>query len=241
MGESQYRQGHLLDDRQMKSVASQGAYAGREARREWIPPLLAGTLSAGLFLLFHYGLVFPRRLVLGEFAWSLILAALAYVGFLLLLPKPKRLADQLAHIAGEIGMEGAELADLIETSNAKIAAIREINADIPGAPHDRIERIARSAERIIAGFLEDPEDVHRSWNFLYHYLDATVDIVRQYRELRRKEAGPKVQAVLDKSEETLLEIEDVFERQYRRNLDNEALSLDVDLDVLRRMMKSEGL
>ena len=151
--------------------------AGFRPTSEWTPPLLAGVLSAGLFLLFHYGFVFPRWLILGEFALSLILAALAYVGILLLLPKPRRLADELAHIAVEIGMDGAELAELIGTGNSKIAAIREINADLPGAPHDRIERIARSAERIIAGFREDPEDVHRSWNFLYHYLDATVEIV----------------------------------------------------------------
>ncbi len=210
-------------------------------KSEWTPPLLAGTLSAGLFLLFHYGLVFPRRLIVGEFALSLILAAVGYFGILLLLPKPRRLADELAHIAVEIGMEGAELAELIQTSTAKIAAIREVNADLPGAPHDRIERIAGWAERIIAGFREDPEDVHRSWNFLYHYLDATLEIVRQYRELRRKEGGEKVRAVLDKSEATLSEIENVFQRQYQRNLDNEALSLDVDLDVLRRMMRSEGL
>jgi len=225
----------------MTAAAPAGFRPKSDPKKDWGPPLLAGVLSAGLFLLFHYGLVFPRRLIVGEFTLSLILAALAYVGILFLLPKPRRLADELAHIAVEIGMDGAEMAELIETSNAKIAAIRQVNADLPGAPHDRIERIARSAERIIAGFREDPEDVHRSWNFLYHYLDATVEIVRQYRELRRKEGGEKVQAVLDKSEVTLAEIEDVFERQYQRNLDNEALSLDVDLDVLRRMMKSEGL
>lgn len=217
------------------------APAGFRPKSEWTPPISAGILSAGLFLLFHYGLVFPRRLVVGEFALSLILAVLAYIGILLLLPKPRRLADELAHIAVEIGMDGAEMAELIETSNAKITAIRAVNADLPGAPHERIERIAQTAERIIAGFREDPEDVHRSWNFLYHYLDATVEIVRQYRELRRKEGGKKVQAVLDKAERTLADIENVFERQYQRNLDNEALSLDVDLDVLRRMMKSEGL
>ncbi len=225
----------------MTAAPRAGFRPGNHPKKDWGPPLLAGVLSAGLFLLFHYGLVFPRRLIVGEFTLSLVLAALGYVGILLLLPKPRHLADELAHIAVEIGMDGAELAELIETGNAKIAAIREINADLPGAPHDRIERIARSAERIIAGFREDPDDVHRSWNFLHHYLDATVEIVRQYRELRRKEGGEKVQAVLDKSETTLAEIEDVFERQYQRNLDNEALSLDVDLDVLRRMMKSEGL
>jgi hypothetical protein len=208
---------------------------------EWTRPFAAGLLSAGLFLFFHYGLVFPRRFIVGEFALSFILAAAGYAGFLLILPHPKRLADELADFAGQIGMDGAEMAELLRTSHAKIAVIREINAEIPGEPHDRIERIARSAERIIAGFRDDPEDVHRSWNFLYHYLDATVEIVRQYRELRRKEGGKKVQAVLDKSEATLAEIEDVFERQYQKNLDNEALSLDVDLDVLRRMMKSEGL
>lgn len=211
------------------------------AGSEWTRPVVAGLLSAGVFLLFHYGLVFPRRFLVGEFTLSLILAAGAYVGMVLILPEPKRLADELAEIAGEIGMDGAEMAELLRTSYGKIAAIRKVNAEIPGEPHERVERIAQSAERIIAGFRDDPEDVHRSWNFLYHYLDATVEIVRQYRELRRKAGGKKVQAVLDKSEATLAEIETVFERQYQRNLDNEALSLDVDLDVLRRMMKSEGL
>ncbi len=241
MGQSQHRHGDLLDDGNATVTADPYLRGSGDPGKEWTRPMLAGLLSAGLFLFFHYGLVFPRRLIVGEFVWSLILAAAGYVGILLLLPKPKRLADELADIAGEIGMDGAQMAELLQTSNAKIAAIREINADISGETHDRIERIARSAERIIAGFREDPEDVHRSWNFLYHYLDATVEIVRQYRELRRKAGGAKVQAVLDKSEATLAEIEDVFERQYQRNLDNEALSLDVDLDVLRRMMKSEGL
>lgn len=203
--------------------------------------MAAGILSAGLFLLFHYGLVFPDHLFIGEPALSFILALLSYVGILLVLPKPRTLADELAERASQAGMDGHELARIIRTNHAKIEMIRKINTDIRGQPHEQIERIAAAGERIIQRFKEDPDDVRRSRHFLHHYLNATVDIVSQYRELTRRGTGQRVHAVLDKTEETLAEIEDIFRQQYERNLDNEALSLDVALDVLRKMMKKEGL
>ena len=214
---------------------------GRQWRLTSPAAIAAGTLSAGVFLVFHYVLVFPRHLFFGEFIFALALAALSYPGFFLVIPRKMTLSDRLTEIAPQIGMAPEEMAALMEESRDKIADLRRVNIELDGEAHDRVERIADWADRIIAGFTDDPEDVHRSWNFLHHYLDATVEVVRQYRELKRKRAGERVRDVLDKVEETLAEIEDVFSRQYQRNLDNEALSLDVDIDVLRRMMRSEGL
>lgn len=207
----------------------------------WLSPAAAGAASSALFLGFRYGLVFPGDLPGGRTVFELALAVAAYVGMTLLLPRPVGLRRQLAEMAAAARMDEAEVASLIGSSRGKVERIRKINEEISGRAHDRIEAVATIASRIVEGFRDDPSDIRRSRNFLYHYLDATVDIVEQYRELNRKSAGERVRQVLDKSEQTLAEIETVFQRQYQRNLDDEALALDVDLDVLRRMMKGEGL
>ncbi len=210
-------------------------------KSETTPSIIAGVLSGALFLVFHYVLEFPQRMFPGDFMLSLGLAALSFAGLYLLLPHPVLLKDRLTKIAEKAGIDPEKLADHIETSRAKIQTIRNINQEIPGYAHRRIEKIANNADKIIDGIMEDPEDMDRSYNFLYQYLGATVDIVRQYAELHQKKSAKNVRQVLKKADETLSEIEYVFEQQYLRNLDNEAQSLDVNLEVLRRTMIDEGL
>jgi len=202
---------------------------------------LSAALASILFLLFHYGLVFPARNEAINLMLALGLAAAAYFGLLAVLPRKKALEDELAEMEAFSGVRATEAAVLIRSTMEKINTIRDHGGQLNPAVNARIERIADIAEAIVEEFKTDPSDINRSKHFLYHYLDAAIDIIDKYRELLSKNGGTQIQGVLRKSEQTLAEIEMIFEKQYQRNLENEAMELDVNLDVLKNMIKSEGL
>jgi 5-bromo-4-chloroindolyl phosphate hydrolysis protein len=202
---------------------------------------ISAFLASLLFLLFHYGLVLPLGSETLNWGLALALAMGAYAGLLLVLPRKKNLEDELAQMSGYSGPHAAEVAEVIRAGMEKIDQIRQQGLKLKGEAETKVERIAGIAEEIVLGFKEDPSDIHRSKHFLLHYLDATLEILQKYNELQSKRIGPQIQAVLEKSEETLSEIEAAFDKQYQRNLSNEAMELDVNLDVLKNMIKSEGL
>jgi hypothetical protein len=208
---------------------------------ESVVSYVSAVLASILFLFFHYGLVFPARSPEMNMLFSLTLALAAYAGFLLMLPRAKSLEEELAGLDSFAGADAGDAAMLIRSTKEKIDAIRLHGSGLVENSKLQVERIADIAEAIVEGFKEDPSDIGRSRQFLFHYLDATLDIIEKYRELADKNAGPQIAAVLKKSEQTLSDIEGVFQKQYQRNLTNEAMELDVNLDVLKNMIKSEGL
>lgn len=202
---------------------------------------ISAVFASILFLFFRYGLVFPARLSELNMLLELGLALGAYAGFLLVLPRAKSLEEELAGMGSLAGGDVSEAAVLIRSSKEKIETIRGYGSGLEENIRIKVEHIADIADAIVEGFKEDPSDINRSKQFLFHYLDATIDIIGKYQELVNKSAGTQIDAVLEKSEQTLSEIEEVFEKQYQRNLANEAMELDVNLDVLKNMIKSEGL
>ena len=205
---------------------------------------LSAAVAAGLFLFFHYGLVFPAGSGAADFLLALVLAVMAYIGLILVMPREKTLAEEFAGMAASYGFNAEEAAVLIGSAAEKIATIRAASRDpqIKPAVSEKITAIAHTAETIINELKADPSDIGRSKHFLYHYLDAAIDIIEKYRVLLSKKGDTDhLKSVLEKSEQALDEIQKVFEKQYQRNLENEAMELDVQLDVLKNMIKSEGL
>lgn len=198
-------------------------------------------LASLCFCLFHFVCVFPGSTPVLNFFLALLLAIAAYAGFVLVLPRAQSLEEELAGMNVSAGINPQAVAALIRASLEKITDIREHSSELQGDVQATLKRITGIAQDIVEGFKNDPTDINRSKQFLFHYLDATLDIVSKYKELRNKKGGEPVEAVLIKSEQTLAEIEAVFQKQYQRNLANEAMELDVNLDVLQNMIKSEGL
>ena len=102
----------------------------------------------------------------------------------------------------------------------------------------RLKRITAIGYRILEEIERDPRDASRARKFLNVYLDSaervTVEYARTHRQLRNR-------PLEDNFRQLLIDMETTFEAQHRRLLENDALALDVEIEVLNERLKREGL
>jgi hypothetical protein len=102
----------------------------------------------------------------------------------------------------------------------------------------RLRRITAIGYRILEEIERDPRDASRARKFLNVYLDSaervTVEYARSHRQLRNR-------PLEDNFRQLLIDMETTFEAQHRRLLENDALALDVEIEVLNERLKREGL
>lgn len=197
--------------------------------------VIAGIVASGTYLVALYGLTMPEW----EVAYALILALGAFAGTALLLPRQRSLTERLATLDGGWSGDAAQAAVVIEACQQRIDRLRAASEALQEEGlRERTLGVIEGAERIVAGFFEDPSDISNSHIF-ERYLDAAADIAEKCAGLDDKSGGEAVEAVMARSYRALGDIEAAFGRQYERNLSNDILDLDVDLDVLTQTIKSE--
>lgn len=196
--------------------------------------LLAGAVASATYLAALHGLTMPAW----QPAYALTLALGSFVGVSLLLPRRASLTEQLSTLNDDWDGDASGAADVIATCRARIERLRAAGESLDGTLRERTDGVISGAERIVDGFVEDPRDIRHSATF-ERYLGAAADIAEKCADLDDKTDSDAVQAVLTRSDNALSDIETAFGRQYERNLSNDILDLDVDLDVLTQTIKSE--
>ncbi len=102
----------------------------------------------------------------------------------------------------------------------------------------RLSRIVDLAQRILQQIETDPRDLRRTRKFLTVYLDGAQRVAagyaRTHGEVQHGELEANFQRVLGT-------IEDVFGEQHRKLLQHDVLDLDVQIEVLAKQLKHEGV
>jgi 5-bromo-4-chloroindolyl phosphate hydrolysis protein len=103
---------------------------------------------------------------------------------------------------------------------------------------ERLGRITRIGRRILAEIERDPRDATRARRFLNVYLDGaervTLEYARTHRHVRQR-------PLEDNFRQLLIDMETTFAEQHRKLLKQDALSLDVDIEVLNARLRREGV
>lgn len=106
----------------------------------------------------------------------------------------------------------------------------------------KIRRICALGYKILDEIKTRPNSIKISKQFLNYYIDATGTIVSKYAGLQsNKEFVPSANESLDKAEEVLGTVESAFKKQLEKLYDNDVMDLDIELSVLAKTIKSEGL
>ena len=177
------------------------------------------------------------RLGAGHSLWMAAAFALgAFLGMYLTYgfdPRPRK----------TVAASGAYSADeIIETlDNAKkiITRIEQANGRIHN--HDfnsRIQRICEVAGNILTMLEEDPRDIRRARKFLNVYLDGARQVTEGYADTHRYVRDD----MLEQNFRNVLDtIEQVFKEQKEKLLENDVFDLDVQIEVLQKQLKREGV
>ena len=132
-----------------------------------------------------------------------------------------------------------EVADLLEEARLKIDSIDRASRQIHNPElNRRIRRINARAVDILAIIADDPVVVRRARKFLKVYLDGAQRVTEGYARVHRDQPSRQLE---DNFRNVLVTIEDTFAEQQRKLIEKDALDLDVQIEVLTRQLKEEGV
>lgn len=129
--------------------------------------------------------------------------------------------------------------EALEQAERSIAAIEQATRDIRNAElNSRLRRIAALARKILTLLEEDPRDLRRARKFLNVYLDGAKQVTEGYAKTHARVAAPELE---DNFRQVLITIEEVFQEQQQKLLENDISDLDVQIEVLTTQLKREGV
>ena len=172
-----------------------------------------------------------------HWATSAIAGAMALAGTLLAYGFDPR-GDKIA-TGSTGGYTTQEIVTALTQAEAKIAAIETAAGDIRTPEFSsRLRRIAESAREVLKVIEDDPADLRRARKFLHVYLDGARNVTRKYADthddVRTDDIDNNFRDMLDTIESSFVETRE-------RLLEDDALDLDVQIEVLTTRLKKEGV
>lgn len=141
--------------------------------------------------------------------------------------------------AERAGLKTEAILEALEEARGKVRAIQAEARQLHSRElKERLGRIVRSAEGVLAQIERDPRDLRRARRFLVTYLDGTRDVVAGYRAQQQDLAETPLAANFRHVLET---VEKVFAEQQEILKRNETLDLEVQIDVLKTQLEREGV
>ena len=132
-----------------------------------------------------------------------------------------------------------EIIETIDNARTIIVSIEQANGRIQNHEfNSRIQRICEVAGSILTMLEEDPRDIRRARKFLNVYLDGARQVTEGYADTHRYVGTD----VLEQNFRNVLDtIEQVFREQKEKLLENDVFDLDVQIEVLQKQLKREGV
>jgi len=137
------------------------------------------------------------------------------------------------------GYSGDEILQTLEDSSRIIRGIEQANKQIRNAElNRRIERICEVADSILAEIEADPKDFRRARKFLNVYLDGARQVTEGYAKTHQQTQSGELEQNFRNVLDTL---EEVFQEQHQKLLEDDVFDLDVKIEVLTTQLKREGI
>jgi len=173
----------------------------------------------------------------GQDAWvSATFGLLAIAGFHLAyrLPRPRAVFG-----APRIAVRDKTLQKALAQAELRILAIEKAALRIGNRElEQRLHRIAGQGRAVLEQVVARPEERFRARKFLNVYLEGAERVASRYAQTHRLARGQELE---QNFRNVLTEIETVFGRQLGRLAEHDVFDLDVQIEVLRKQLKREGI
>lgn len=117
----------------------------------------------------------------------------------------------------------------IEQSNKHIAN-RELS--------DYLNNIVKTSRDVVNTLVNHPEKIPQARRFLHSYLGATESVIKRYADTHTLVEDDKLE---QNFKQVLQNIDQVFNEQNQKLLQNQVFDLDVDIEVLNTLMEKQGI
>jgi 5-bromo-4-chloroindolyl phosphate hydrolysis protein len=137
------------------------------------------------------------------------------------------------------GIDREEVLRLLEDAQQRVFGIEKAGRSIRNPElNTRLTRISTLAKDILNDLSDDPRDIRRSRKFLNVYLDGVEKVVAGYAKTHTQAGSEQLE---DNFRSVLVAIEDTFQEQRKKLIDNDVFDLDVQMEVLATQLKREGI
>lgn len=137
------------------------------------------------------------------------------------------------------GYTAAEIVEALEEAEQKVRKIESARHQINNHElKERLSRIVASARKVLSVIEDDPRDLRRARKFLNTYLEGARKVTEGYAKTHIKTQSNELE---ENFRNVLITIEEVFDEQYQRLLQNDVLDLDVQIEVLATQLRREGI
>lgn len=150
---------------------------------------------------------------------------------------PRR--DKAGNIS--IGVTADEIIDALDAAEIRIKSIENARRSIRNPEYGkRLDQITTQAREILSTIEDDPTRLSRARKFLKVYLDGTEKVAQGYAKSPNNKDG--MTSTLDTDFNRVLDsIEQTFQEQQTKLLENNNFDLDVQIAVLEQQLKREGV
>jgi len=203
---------------------------GQRKRRRGLTTILGGILGAATFVIFFI-------LVQSGILIAIIAASAAFIAGMLLENEPKAMTVKLD------GMDAQSLEAVLVQAEAKLEQFESmVNRIESKTIQAKAMQIAALEHKILEDIESDPKDLKPARGFLTYYQDAAINIIQKYLQIMERGGSVSdIQTSVAKVEPILETIRAAFEKQLSRLLENDVLDLDIEISVLEKTLKMEGL
>lgn len=141
--------------------------------------------------------------------------------------------------SGTYGLTAEQVIEALEEAEVKITNIEIASRGIREVElKERLNRIIAKARDILDIVEDDPRDLRRARKFMKVYLEGTEKVTQGYVKMHPNSQDAKLD---DNFRNVLKTIEDVFDEQHDKLLENDMLDLDIQIEVLQAQLKHEGV
>lgn len=187
--------------------------------------LVGGATALTTFWLANEGVGAAVTLGLGAIGGSMLTYGLD--------PRPKWDSDELDRSLRQ------EVLGTLAAAEEKILGIEGANAAIDHPElSDRLRNITQEARDILELLEKQPQQVRHARKFLGTYLDGARQVADGYARTHAKAGSIELET---RFASILTTIEEAFEEQHRKLLDDEVMDLDVNIEVLETQLQREGI
>jgi hypothetical protein len=134
-------------------------------------------------------------------------------------------------------------ADVLQPARRQVDGILETAGNISRVDvRDDVVALCRTADQILAELAAQPRKLDAARGFLTYYLDAAQRIVEGYVNLgQRGSRSPDITATLKRAEDSLHIVQQAFDRQLAAVLEDRAMDLDSEIELLERTVRSDTM
>ncbi len=129
--------------------------------------------------------------------------------------------------------------EILALSEQSIVNIEQANKHIANTElSDYLNKIVKTSREVVDTLVNHPEKIPQARRFLHSYLGATESVIQRYAETHKLVEDASLEQNFKK---VLQNIDQVFDEQNKKLLENQVFDLDVDIEVLNTLMEKQGI